>query len=144
MKNNVIYWFIGNIITIGIGIYFLILDILMKKSCLENFSVFLTFDLFRNVLFFIPPLLGGFLLKIIKKNIPFYYYSTIGTAYYLLFFIFTFKCEDGSEDRIINLIFFENPHICIIKLIIFSTFGGIIALLLNNFWTHRKKIFGFI
>lgn len=139
MKNNFIYWLAGNIVSIGIGIYILICYILLVKSNIVSFCYIFSSSLFGNIIFFVAPFLGGFILKIIKKDISFLYYSTVGISYQILFQLCTHG-NNNSPDSLTSDLFYKFIFLTIIT----STIGGITALLLNNFFAHRKKIFNFI
>jgi len=141
LKNNFKYWLLGNIIAVSIGISTLILHMFIINSFLYEIFYYDVRSMTKFI-FFISPFLAGLTIKLVKKDIPFYYYCTVGITFLFLFILFI--CFIESKVHLSDYFFTTLFYIRLKRTLIYSTFGGIIALLLNNFLAHRKKIFKFI
>jgi hypothetical protein len=81
-KENFLYWFAGNIITIVIGL--LLFIIIYYSGSFRGGDIFID-----GILILIMPLfVGSFLIKFFNIELPIYYYGTVGLIYHAMFLAF--------------------------------------------------------
>jgi hypothetical protein len=132
MKENFIYWLKGNFITgiTGAIIIFFSLPICEAFFCISydyswckfivKTDLYITTFLVLTAFLLIPFLMAMF-MKIVKKDMPFYYYGTVG-----LFFLFILSSFDNN---------FSHLHLCgfstFIKWFLYS-FGIYIPVIISS------------
>lgn len=129
MIKNITYWFLGNCITIHTGVVIMAFLFILEKVHHTSLSAIGECHVLEYIIFIIP-FLGGFFIKILKKDMPVYYYGTIGLIYqsgYLLFLHFIHRNEDTFWDSLITIFLYT-----------------IIASMLGGFMIDIVRIFRYI
>ena len=83
-KEDIKYWFLGNFICIIAGF-----SIIFYIFFLGKFNLGMSRSLYRSTFFwysvlYMGPLLGGLIIKYIRKDMPWYLYGTVGIVYTII------------------------------------------------------------
>jgi hypothetical protein len=148
MKENFIYWLKGNLYTGFTGIivvffsffpYVIVHDSYLDYDIVHRIDPYIMIYLFLTALLVIP-FLAVLIMKIIKRDMPFYYYGTVGLAYLfiLLMFYEIYQSLFYVTSIDIDEVFFAFI-LYILPVIISSLSGGCIINILRNY----KKVYLF-
>ncbi|MBU0580356.1 MAG: hypothetical protein KKA19_04185 [Candidatus Margulisbacteria bacterium] len=125
--DNFKYWVLGNLISFCICICYFILSFVFLLMAIDVYGEWVIY-----LLFSISPLLSGLAIKIIKKDLPLYYYGTVGliTQFFMALLMHIAYVEDFLEHPYIarpgsfKMFFFQN---FLFHTIIASVLGGLIV-----------------
>jgi len=98
LVSNIKYWLLGSFISLNVGwAVLIIVCILIHSNKLEYCSIT---DYFFYIIVCFGPFVGVLILKLIKRDIPWYFYITTGLIYGI-----TFLCFINCVDKLINDIY---------------------------------------
>jgi len=140
-KENFICWLRWNLCTCAAGIIFVFFSFICIRISLEfdldifdRIAAYISISLFIAA-FLLIPFLSSMVLTIIRGDMPFYYYGTVGLLFILLIFYYIclplFYVEAISSDLILFTV-----SISFMPVIISSLAGSCVVMFLRNY----KKI----
>lgn len=152
LMSNIKYWLLGNFITLNIGWAVLIficisVCVLPEYHYMKNSNITFVFVCFG-------PFVGALLIKLIKKNMPWYFYVTTGLIYVITLFCFILfvddfinqVCNSGIKIALCNLSFHTNnilqpPSISEYDIILKVIFTVLITSFLGGFIVDIYRYF---
>jgi len=140
--DNLKYWFLGNLISFIINIFYIMLLIILYPLLF----LLQTSDYYPAIIMpFIPSFLAGLIIKIKKKDLPIYYYGTVNLViqFILALFIHIASVEDFMEHPYpetnrpgsFKIFFFQYVFF---QTIIASVLGGVIVEIYRFFKNKNK------
>jgi len=124
MKENFKYWILGNFISFIVGFQIVLLFILLHEFFPELTQNIMNNRLSPYIILCSGTLIGGLTVKVIKKNLPWYIYSTTGIIY-IVTLIFNFFSLVSFVERIKELATYEQINLTsIFNAIKFSTLNS--------------------
>lgn len=135
MIKNITYWFLGNCITIHTGVVIMAFLSILEKVHHSSLSAIAESPVSPYIIFIIP-FLGGFIIKILKQDMPIYYYGTTGLIYQSGFLLFYLHFEHRNED-----ISWDSLSTILLYTIIASMLGGFMIDIVRIFRYIELKYF---